>query len=210
MMGERGVEACAMEVSSHALVLGRVDGVVFDVAVFLNLGRDHLDFHADVEDYFAAKARSSPRSGRAWRLVNVDDEHGRRLTSSRRRTARSAPSPTGPEADWRGRRRAGTRRDRRSPSWPGRPRVRTAVPIAGDFNVSNALAAVAAAARPGFDPTRSPPASRASGGVPGRLERVDAGRTSTSSSTTPTSRTRSRPRPRHAAAAGRPGPADRA
>ena len=45
-----------MEVSSHALVLGRVDGVVFDVAVFLNLGRDHLDFHADVEDYFAAKA----------------------------------------------------------------------------------------------------------------------------------------------------------
>ena len=56
MMRERGVDACAMEVSSHALVMGRVDGVVFDVAVFTNLGRDHLDFHADVEEYFAAKA----------------------------------------------------------------------------------------------------------------------------------------------------------
>src|SRR5699024_7945147 len=44
-MHERGVTACAMEVSSHALVMGRVDGVVFDVAVFTNLGRDHLDFH---------------------------------------------------------------------------------------------------------------------------------------------------------------------
>ena len=55
-MVDAGVEACAMEVSSHALVMGRVDGIVFDVAVFLNLGRDHLDFHADMEDYFAAKA----------------------------------------------------------------------------------------------------------------------------------------------------------
>ncbi|MBU2074824.1 MAG: hypothetical protein KJ938_10335 [Actinobacteria bacterium] len=56
LMVERGVEVCAMEVSSHALVLGRVDGVVFDVAVFLNLGRDHLDFHETVEEYFEAKA----------------------------------------------------------------------------------------------------------------------------------------------------------
>ena len=56
VMRERGVEVCAMEVSSHALVMGRVDGVVFDLAVFTNLGRDHLDFHADIEDYFAAKA----------------------------------------------------------------------------------------------------------------------------------------------------------
>ena len=47
LMVERGVDVCAMEVSSHALVMGRVDGVVFDVAVFTNLGRDHLDFHAD-------------------------------------------------------------------------------------------------------------------------------------------------------------------
>lgn len=56
VMVEEHVAACAMEVSSHALVMGRVDGVVFDVAVFTNLGRDHLDFHADVEEYFQAKA----------------------------------------------------------------------------------------------------------------------------------------------------------
>ena len=80
LMRERDVEACAMEVSSHALVMGRVDGVVFDVAVFTNLGRDHLDFHADMEDYFAAKAGlfTPERARRA--LVNVDDEFGRRLT----------------------------------------------------------------------------------------------------------------------------------
>ena len=75
-----------MEVSSHALVMGRVDGVVFDVAVFTNLGRDHLDFHADVEDYFAAKASLfTPERARRG-LVNVDDEYGRRLARRGRRS----------------------------------------------------------------------------------------------------------------------------
>ena len=79
VMRERGVDTCAMEVSSHALVLGRVDGVVFDVATFLNLGRDHLDFHADLDDYFAAKAGLfTPERARVG-LTNVDDEFGRRL-----------------------------------------------------------------------------------------------------------------------------------
>jgi len=79
VMREEAVEVCAMEVSSHALVQGRVDGVVFDVAVFLNLGRDHLDFHLDVEDYYRAKASlfTPERARRA--LICVDDEHGRRL-----------------------------------------------------------------------------------------------------------------------------------
>ena len=63
-----------MEVSSHALVMGRVDGVVFDVACFTNLGRDHLDFHADVEDYFAAKASLFTPERARLGLVNVDDE----------------------------------------------------------------------------------------------------------------------------------------
>ena len=56
-MAERGVTGAAMEVSSHALALGRVAGTHYDVAIFTNLSQDHLDFHADLEDYFAAKAR---------------------------------------------------------------------------------------------------------------------------------------------------------
>ena len=81
VMREREVAACAMEVSSHALVMGRVDGVVFDVAVFLNLGRDHLDFHADEEDYYLAKASLFTPERARLALVCVDDEHGRRLAS---------------------------------------------------------------------------------------------------------------------------------
>ncbi len=79
VMRERGVDSVAMEVSSHALALGRVDGVVFDVAGFTNLTQDHLDFHPDMASYFAAKASlfSPARARRA--VVTVDDEWGLRL-----------------------------------------------------------------------------------------------------------------------------------
>ena len=87
MMKERSVTACAMEVSSHALVQGRVDGVVFDLAVFTNLGRDHLDFHVDLEDYFQAKASLFTPQRCVSGLVNADDEHGRRLLAAGRRSA---------------------------------------------------------------------------------------------------------------------------
>ena len=79
VMRERGVDAVTMEVSSHALVLGRVDGCVFDVAVFNNLSPEHMEFHSGMEDYFAAKAQlfTPERSRRG--VVNFDDEYGRRL-----------------------------------------------------------------------------------------------------------------------------------
>jgi UDP-N-acetylmuramoyl-L-alanyl-D-glutamate--2,6-diaminopimelate ligase len=79
VMAERGVTAAAMEVSSHSLALGRVAGTSFDVAVFTNLSQDHLDFHADMEDYFRAKAClfTPPVLG----VVNVDDKYGRRLAA---------------------------------------------------------------------------------------------------------------------------------
>ncbi len=99
LMVERGVQVCAMEVSSHALVLGRVDGVVFDVAVFLNLGRDHLDFHDTVEEYFEAKASlfTPQRARRA--VVCVDDEHGR-LLAGRTSLPVATVSVAGTDADW--------------------------------------------------------------------------------------------------------------
>ena len=98
-MREQHVAACAMEVSSHALVMGRVDGVVFDVAAFTNLGRDHLDFHADVEDYFAAKATLFTPERARLGLVNIDDEHGRRLVATATVPTRTM-SAHGREADW--------------------------------------------------------------------------------------------------------------
>ena len=78
-MVERGIDAVAMEVSSHALALGRVDGLRFDAAVFTNLTQDHLDFHGTMENYFEAKASlfTPARAGRA--IVGIDDEWGRRL-----------------------------------------------------------------------------------------------------------------------------------
>jgi UDP-N-acetylmuramoyl-L-alanyl-D-glutamate--2,6-diaminopimelate ligase len=77
-MREAGVDAVAMEVSSHALVLGRVGGVRFAVGGFTNLTQDHLDFHGDMAEYFAAKRRLFDGRCRV-EVVNVDDAYGRRL-----------------------------------------------------------------------------------------------------------------------------------
>jgi UDP-N-acetylmuramoyl-L-alanyl-D-glutamate--2,6-diaminopimelate ligase len=175
LMRERGVAACAMEVSSHALVMGRVDGVVFDLAVFTNLGRDHLDFHRDLDDYFAAKASlfTPERARRA--LVNVDDPYGRRLLDEIAIPSRTF-SATGADADWRATdldlSATGSRFVVHGPD--GR-RVEAGVPLPGDFNVANALAAVAACAEVGFEADAVAAGIAAGAGVPGRLERIEAG-----------------------------------
>ena len=175
VMVEREVAACAMEVSSHALVMGRVDGVVFDVACFTNLGRDHLDFHADVEDYFAAKASlfTPARCRRA--LVNLDDGFGRRLAAEAQVPVRTF-SVGDPEADWRA---CDVRLEPTGSSFtvqpPGGRPFPARVPLTGEFNVSNALCAIAALAELGFDAPTVAQAMSDAGGVPGRLERVEAG-----------------------------------
>jgi UDP-N-acetylmuramoyl-L-alanyl-D-glutamate--2,6-diaminopimelate ligase len=82
-MVERGCAACVMEVSSHALALRRVDGITFAAAIFTNLTRDHLDFHADMEDYFQAKRRLFqllPRDRPA--VINVDDPRSAALAET--------------------------------------------------------------------------------------------------------------------------------
>jgi UDP-N-acetylmuramoyl-L-alanyl-D-glutamate--2,6-diaminopimelate ligase len=174
VMREREVAACAMEVSSHALVMGRVDGVVFDVAVFLNLGRDHLDFHADEEDYYRAKASLFTPERARLALVCVDDDHGRRLAGETGLRVRTF-STRGRDADW-------TVADLR-PGPAGTafrilgPGVDAAggVPLPGAFNVTNALAAVAACAEVGLDAAAVARAIAEGGGVPGRFERIEAG-----------------------------------
>lgn len=175
LMRERGVELCAMEVSSHALVMGRVDGVVFDVAVFLNLGRDHLDFHADMEDYYRAKASLFTADRARLGLVDVDDEHGRRLAGEATIPVRTF-SVSGADADWRA-----VDLDVRADGssfvvlTPTGARIPAACPLPGEFNVVNTLAAVAAAAECGLDPVVVAAGIAVAGGVPGRLERVEAG-----------------------------------
>ncbi|WP_082522699.1 UDP-N-acetylmuramoyl-L-alanyl-D-glutamate--2,6-diaminopimelate ligase [Geodermatophilus sp. Leaf369] len=170
-MRRDGVRAVVMEVSSHALVLGRVGGVAFAAAGFTNLSRDHLDFHGDVESYFQAKARLF--DGRAAReVVDVDDEHGRRLVGERTTTV----SGRGAAADWRATEvtttpdggSAFTLHGPGERSWPARLR------LPGAFNVANAVLAVALLDAVGVavDDALTGIAATV---VPGRMEPVDAG-----------------------------------
>ena len=173
-MREVGVQACAMEVSSHALVMGRVDGVVFDVAVFTNLGRDHLDFHRDIEDYFAAKASLFTPERARLGLVNVDDQWGRRLLDLAT-IPRKTFSISG-DADWRATDLdLGPDGSRFRVHAPDGTAYDAAVPLPGDFNVANALAAIAACGEAGFDLAAVIDSIRNGPGVPGRLERIDEG-----------------------------------
>ncbi|TKV28292.1 UDP-N-acetylmuramoyl-L-alanyl-D-glutamate--2,6-diaminopimelate ligase [Arthrobacter sp. NamB2] len=147
LMGERGLDAASMEVSSHALEFGRVDGVRFDVAGFTNLTQDHLDLHGTMEDYFAVKASlfTHERCGSA--VVLVDDAWGRKLAETADvpvltlRTDRSRDGGT-VDADWvvasvepSGLGHAFVLENRSGE----RLRVRTGLP--GTFNISNAALA---------------------------------------------------------------------
>ncbi|HET7177255.1 MAG TPA: UDP-N-acetylmuramoyl-L-alanyl-D-glutamate--2,6-diaminopimelate ligase [Solirubrobacterales bacterium] len=170
-MLEAGDRACAMEVSSHALALRRADAIHFEVAVFTNLSRDHLDFHADMEDYFQAKRLLFEREpGTA--IVNVDDEHGRRLAAEFPCTTASA---AGAAADYLAREvclgAAGASFLVRGPE--GEAEVRTGLP--GRFNVSNALLAFAAATALGVDPAAAAAGLARASRVPGRFEPIDEG-----------------------------------
>jgi UDP-N-acetylmuramoyl-L-alanyl-D-glutamate--2,6-diaminopimelate ligase len=102
VMLERGVDTAVMEVSSHALTLGRVDAVHFAVGGFTNLSRDHLDFHPTMEDYLDAKARLfDPQSSTHAdvSVVCIDDEGGRTIAA--RAASPVTVSASGLDADWR-------------------------------------------------------------------------------------------------------------
>ena len=176
VMRERATTAVAMEVSSHALTLGRVDGIVFDVAGFTNLSQDHLDFHPTMADYEAAKASLfTPAWARAG-VVNVDDDAGRRLTRSP-----SIPLTTyGEDADFSARevdlRPDGSAFRLRGTDPSGAPvDVRAGVRLPGAFNVANAVGALAMLITAGVPVEAAVQGVAGCTGVPGRMERVDAG-----------------------------------
>ncbi|KIE24208.1 UDP-N-acetylmuramoylalanyl-D-glutamate--2,6-diaminopimelate ligase [Streptomyces sp. MUSC 125] len=176
VMRERGVEAVAMEVSSHALVLGRVDGCVFDIAVFTNLSPEHMEFHSDMEDYFRAKAQLFTPERSRLAVVNADDEYGRRLVKEASVPVVTFSAEGHPDADWRAEDvQVGPLDSTFTVLGPNGERVHARSPLAGPFNVANTLAAVVALAAAGLDPQAAADGIAAVPGVPGRLERVDAG-----------------------------------
>ena len=177
-MLDGGDQACAMEVSSHALALGRVAEVRFAGAVFTNLTQDHLDFHDSMEDYYAAKRRlfGSPSvaegKGAAVNVVNLDDPYGQRLAGELEQTVTYAIDH---RADYRAQitqmDRHGARLALQSPAGE---RTLT-LPLPGRFNVYNALAALASVHALGYDLDALVAALEAGVHVPGRFESLDAG-----------------------------------
>jgi UDP-N-acetylmuramoyl-L-alanyl-D-glutamate--2,6-diaminopimelate ligase len=161
---EQGKRAVAMEVSSHALVMHRVAGCHFDVGVFTNLGRDHLDLHGSMERYFAAKALLFDPSLSDRGVVNVDDVHGRLLADAAQVPMSTfsladaddlVVTPTSHRYRWRGQ--------------------QIEVGIGAAFNAMNSLAAATACAALGIEPQVIARGLAAAAVVPGRFEPVRAG-----------------------------------
>jgi len=168
VMRERGLDSVAMEVSSHALRLGRVDATEFAVGAFTNLSQDHLDFHSDMHDYFAAK--SLLFDGRARReIVVVDDDWGRQLVCP----ATVTVSAQHAAADWHAAdlRVLADGSTRFTVHGPGE-RFEAGCRIPGGYNVANALLAFAILAEAGVEVAEVAPAV-AGAQVRGRMERVD-------------------------------------
>ncbi|NIR38864.1 MAG: UDP-N-acetylmuramoyl-L-alanyl-D-glutamate--2,6-diaminopimelate ligase, partial [Actinobacteria bacterium] len=172
-MADAGVDLVAMEVSSHALAYGRADAIDFDVAAFTNLSQDHLDFHGDMEEYFAAKRRlfESNRARRA--VVNVDDPAGVRLAAevSIPVTTVGFSLEAGIRARVLGADPRGTTMEIVTPDRAFTVTTR----IAGQFNAANALVAAACALEVGIAPEAIAAGLLGSSSVPGRFEPVEAG-----------------------------------
>ncbi len=180
-MRSAGCKTVAMEVSSHALTQARVRGVEFDAAIFTNLTQDHLDFHGTMEAYFEAKTRlftglaaQAKKKGRA--IINLDDRYGAQLV---KRFANELPITTygvGVHSDFRA---SNVRIDFNGTSYQldaGGRSYLVRLPLIGNFNVYNSLAAIAGANALGVDIRSAVLAMANAPSVPGRLERVPAQR----------------------------------
>jgi UDP-N-acetylmuramoyl-L-alanyl-D-glutamate--2,6-diaminopimelate ligase len=176
-MVEAGADSVAMEVSSHALALERTAACEWDAAVFTNLTRDHLDFHRDLESYFAAKRRlfveglrESSKADR-FAVVHRDDAFGRRLLEEIRE--RVVTFGRSPQADVRP-----LVVERSLRGWTGEislggSSLGFASTLVGDAHLDNVLAAAAVAWAQGIPPEAISRGIEACRGVPGRMERID-------------------------------------
>jgi UDP-N-acetylmuramoyl-L-alanyl-D-glutamate--2,6-diaminopimelate ligase len=168
-MLDAGDRACAMEVSSHAIELGRPAGIRFACRVFTNLTQDHLDFHETMEAYFLAKRRLFEEPGLS--VVNIDDQYGRRIAAE----VDCVTFGIETQADYRALDvefdLMGSRFRCETPDGP----LQLESPLPGLFNVQNALGAVAAARLLGVGAETIAAALPRFGRVPGRFEPVDEG-----------------------------------
>lgn len=180
-MRSAGCKAVAMEVSSHALTQARVRGVEFDAAIFTNLTQDHLDYHGTMEAYFEAKALlfsglPGQAKKKAKAIINMDDRFGAQLIARCKHEMPVASYGLGAPADFRA---SNVRVDFQGTSYQldaGGRSYLVRLPLIGNFNVYNSLAAIAGAHAMGVD-IRSAVLSMASApAVPGRLEPVPAQR----------------------------------
>ncbi|MEE8602311.1 UDP-N-acetylmuramoyl-L-alanyl-D-glutamate--2,6-diaminopimelate ligase [Euzebya tangerina] len=172
-MRDEGVSAAAIEVSSHGLALGRLGGVRFAATLFTNLSQDHLDFHPDMEAYYQAKASLFTPSYTPLGIVTIDDDHGRRLAAEA--TCSVWTLSLGGPADL-----TATEVTRRADGSSfvadvhGR-QVPVTINLPGTYNIANALGAIGLAHAAGVDLEVAARGLRSLPGVPGRMERVDAG-----------------------------------
>jgi len=174
---EEGANTVVMEVSSHALVLGRAEAISFDVAAFTNLGRDHLDFHRDIESYFEAKASLFTPERTKHAVINVDDPRGRELVQRIGRHSGMELSTVSLDGD------AACRALAYEVQPDGRTAVRAdlrgrilnfSLYLPGDFNIRNALTALAMVDAIGGDLERAT-IGLGQAHVAGRMQRVELG-----------------------------------
>lgn len=163
-LADSGITTVAVEVSSHALVQHRVDGTRFAVSIFTNLGRDHLDLHGDEESYFRAKASLFTPGLTGLGVVNADDPAGQRILASA-----AVPLVAYSLADTD---RVEVMADRLRFRWRGR---RIDLPIGGEFNISNSIAAATAATELGISLDDIVDGLAGATPVPGRFEPIRAG-----------------------------------
>ncbi|BBX25199.1 UDP-N-acetylmuramoyl-L-alanyl-D-glutamate--2,6-diaminopimelate ligase [Mycolicibacterium alvei] len=177
VMVESGVDTVVMEVSSHALTLGRVDGIVFALGGFTNLSRDHLDFHPTMQDYFEAKAGlfdPASRNHAAAAVVCVDDDAG--VAMAGRAEKVTTVSSAGASADWQVRNVAavGVGSQEFTLVDPAGVAHQIRIGLTGAYNVANAALAIALLDGAGVTPEQAAPGLQVAT-VPGRLQPIDRG-----------------------------------
>jgi UDP-N-acetylmuramoyl-L-alanyl-D-glutamate--2,6-diaminopimelate ligase len=174
-MVDNGCRSCAMEVSSHALDQHRVHGLPFAAGIFTNLTQDHLDYHKTMDEYFAAKVRlfeMIAAQPKGQMIINGDDAWGRKLIKMFEDTGRITTFGFGVHSDFRA---VNVRSDMTGTSFELEVKGRAflvRLPLIGDFNVYNAIGALAAAHSMGLNLRESVTSFKNAPQVPGRLERV--------------------------------------